>query len=190
MRNLVSDNQGRETARLARNVGLGRDLFQVALTDGTMHRILCAFHDGLPITIGPTVEYPDWVREHLTPKLEALTIRNPGKVELWLDPRQTSGNLPTGHKVYAAIKASGFLERSLSLGDLKWYEQHLDQIPADFHGKLIYGWASVVRVSDGSLFAPFLDCYADRPYVRWYRLVSKRGKNELAGLRKPAQTGK
>ena len=56
MSELVSDNQGRETARMARNVGVPRQRYQVALTDGTMQQVLCALRDALPITVGIPLE--------------------------------------------------------------------------------------------------------------------------------------
>ena len=185
MSELVSDNQGRETARMARNVGVPRQRYQVALTDGTMQQVLCALRDALPITVGIPLEYPSWVREHLTPELEATGLRNPGEVELWFDPRQKTGNpYPTGHEVYTALKAANFLERSLSYGDLRFFEENPDQIPTEFRGKWIYGWASVVRSVDGGLNVPYLICNVDRPYVDWNWLVIQWSVREPAGLRK------
>lgn len=180
---LVSDNQGRETARLGRNIGLERAVYQTALTDGTIQRVLCAIRDGLPITTGSPLGYPDGVLEHLTPELEAPTVRNPGKVELWLDPRQTSGVSPTLHEVYEAIKAEGLLERSLSLGELEWYEAHPDQIPPEFKGKWIYGWASVVQISSGLFQVPALMCDFKEPYVGWSFLKSRCDGEKITGLR-------
>jgi hypothetical protein len=156
---------------------LPRAAFQEALTDGTVRNFL----KGL---IPNPLEYPSWVRGHESPEHEAIELRNPGEVELWLDPRQQNSPYPTGHEVHTTIKKEDLLERSLSFGDLKWYEENQDRIPAEFKGKLVHGWASVVRSSDGSLRVPCLDCDVGRPYVVWYNLVFGWFGYEPAGLRK------
>ena len=176
MSKLVSNNQGTETARLARNMGLSRGDYQRALTDGTIGTFL----KGLMST---KLDYPDWIKEHLTPELEATEVCDPGPVELWLDPRQQSSSYPNGHEVYETLKQKDLLTRSISFGHLKWYEEHLEQIPTEFQGKLIWGWASVVRRSDGFRRVPYLGCRGVRPYVRWCNLVYRWHDNEPAGLR-------
>lgn len=173
---LVSNNQGTETARLARNERLPREVYQRALTDGRVGKFL----RGL---VPNPLEYPSWVREHETPELESTELRNPGEVELWLDSRQEASPYPSGHEVYAAIKENDLLEQSLSFGDLKWYEENRGQIPSEFKGKLIWGWASVVRRSDG-FCVPCLDCRDDRPYVGWCNLGRRWRDGGPAGLRK------
>lgn len=177
MTKLVSDNQGREAARLARGMKLPRAVFQTALTDGTVEQWLRGL---LPTKL----QYPDWVAERLTPEHEVTELTNPGTVELWLDPRQKSSPYPTGHEVYEAVKENNLLERSLSYGHLKWFEENRDQIPSEFRGKLIYGWASVVHHSDGWLRVPYLYCFVDRPFVDWYGLGYGWDDHEPAGLRK------
>lgn len=176
---LVSDNQGRETARLARGVGLERSAYQAALTDGRVEK----FFRGL---IPNPLEYPDWVRKHMTPEFEATALRDPGKVELWLDPRQEASPYPTGHDVYGAIKEGGLLERSLSYGDLKFFEANPDKIPDDWRrrGLWVYAWASVVQSSDGHLLVPCLHCGAGQPWFRWGWLGDGWDGYEPAGLRK------
>lgn len=175
---LVTDAQGREFARLARGMRLPRATFQTALTDGTGEQFL----RGL---VPNSLEYPNWVRKHLTPEFEATELRNPGEVEPWLDPHQESSPLPTGHDVYEAVKEKGLLERSLSFGNLKWYEGNPNRIPPEFNGKLIWGWASVAYHSVGFLHVPCLDCIAVWPYVYWRRLGRRWWSSvEPAGLRK------
>jgi len=60
----MSDNQGRETARLGRGIGLYSDVYQPALTDGRVRRFLVALRDGLPITIGTPIVPPPGCRIH------------------------------------------------------------------------------------------------------------------------------
>lgn len=150
--------------------------------------------------VEPEFQYPGWVIERLTPGLEATSLRDPGETRLWLDPQQTSSNKPTGHEVYEAIKANGLLEKSLSFGDLKWYEANPDYIPTEWLGspadspqRQVYGWASVVSAlqsrTDLSLPAPkptvpFLHYYLDVPHVDWNWLDNKWNNNQFAGLRK------
>lgn len=156
---------------------LGGEQIVLGILDGTVKFIV--------ETVKSTLKYPDWVRKHLTPELEATSLRDPGEVELWLDPRQSIGNpYPTGHEVYDAIKAANLFERSLSFGDLKFFEENPDQIPAEFRGKWIYGWASVVRGDDDNLHVPCLDCDAGRPCVSWDWLGLGWIDREPAGLRK------
>lgn len=135
--------------------------------------------------LGLMLRYPDWVREHLTPELEATNLRDPGEVELWLDPRQRTGNsYLTGHEVYEDLKKAGLLERSLSFGELKFLEKNPDRIPAEFRGKWVCGWASVVRRAGGNLNVPCLNCNVGQPCVDWYWLDGRRRDYEPAGLRK------
>jgi len=116
-----------------------------------------AFVDAL---VSSVLEYPNWVKEHLTPELETKTTRDPGTVELWLDSRQRAGYpYSTGHEVYDEIKSEGLLNRALSYGELKFYEQNPDKIPTEFKfkGAKICGWATVVRGVDGRLGVPCLN---------------------------------
>lgn len=188
MSNLVSDNQGREVARLARSVRVPRDIFQAALTNGTMNQVLTAFRDGLPVEVGSAVECPDWVKERLTPEFETLAVCDPGKVEFWFHPSQlTGGPHPIGQEVYKMLKSEELLDRALSYGHLEWYEANPDKIPAEFRGKRIYGWASTVRRNDDRLFVPHLCCDAHqphaRPYIHWTWLIFSLNDREPAGLR-------
>lgn len=177
MTKLVSNNQGNETARLGRGMNLSRSVYQAALTDGTVEQFLRGL---LPMKL----QYPDFVADRLTPKHEVTELTDPGEVELWLDPRQEKSPYPTGHEVYGAMKSQKHLERSLSYGHLKWYEENRDRIPSEFKGKLIYGWASVVRSSSDWLLVPCLYCRVDRPCVHWFSLDGRWGDHEPAGLRK------
>jgi hypothetical protein len=180
MTKLVTDNQGREVARLARTVDLPRASFQTALTNGTIKKFL------LGLMLNP-LEYPDWVRQHLTPEYEVKGLADPGVVQLWLDPRQGRGNpFPTGHEVYEAIRQENLLSRSLSYGHLKWLEENPDRIPVDWHQRRlwVYAWGSVVRVADGGLGVPCLDCDVPKPYVDWHWLGDDWRGGEPAGLRK------
>lgn len=147
--------------------------------------VLEAIRDGRSISFGPMptdLVYPKWVAERLTPHLEVTKVTNPGKVKLWLDPRQESENKPTGHEVY---KAHGDrLKEALSFGNLKWYEESPDQIPVEWREKRlrVYGWASVVRLADGNRNVPYLPCSADRPCVNWYSLDYRWDAREPSGL--------
>ncbi len=174
---LVSESQAREVGKLARDMKLSREAFQTALTDGAVEQFLQSL-------LSKKLQYPDWVKERLTPEHEVTELADPGKVELWLNPHQSSSPYLTGPKVYEAVKDNNFLERSLSYGHLKWYEENHNQIQAEFQGKLIYGWASVVHGSGGVLSVPYLNCDVDRPYVRWHGLGRRWLDHELAGLRK------
>ena len=129
------------------------------------------------------LQYPDWVDTHLTPDLEVTKVTDPGKVELWLDPRQESDNKPTGNEVYEA-HGDDRLKKALSFGHLQWYAKNPDQIPAKWRedGLLVYAWASVVRGAGGNRFVPYLDCSADQPYVDWYGLGSRWGASGPSGL--------
>lgn len=147
--------------------------------------VLEAIRDGRPIIIGPMpteVEYPNWVEERLTPNLEVTSVTNPGEVELWLDPRQGFENKPTGHEVYEAH--GDRLKKALSLGQLKFFEENPDKIPAEWKERrlLIYGWASVVRSIDGLRYVPDLDCRGGRPCVCWYNLGYRWRDFEPSGL--------
>jgi len=183
---LVSDNQGREAARIGRKVDLERSKYQVVLTDGTMTSIMEAIRDGRLITIGPMpidLVYPDWVRERLTPELEVTKITNPGEVELYFSPSQKLGNL-IGNQVHKDHEEKDLLKRALSFGHLKWYEENSDQIPDEWikKGLWVYGMVSKVRHANGNRYVPYLDCDAGRPCVCWCNLVCRWGAHEPSGL--------
>lgn len=129
--------------------------------------------------------YSSWVKQHLTPKLEVATVCDPGKVEFWLDSRQNTDSFPTSDNIYEAIKSSkGLLERSLSLGELMWYEDNPDKAPPNFKGKWIFGWASVVQDDGGNHHVPFLDGVSNSFSVVWYSIGSSLfSDNMFAGLR-------
>jgi hypothetical protein len=185
---LMTNGQGISIAQMGRAKKVPSRNIQTRQEDISL--VLDAIRDGRPITIGPiptSVVYPDWVEERLTPELEVTTICDPGEVELHFDPRQQSSSLPTGHEVYEYHKADGgeILKRSLSLGELQFYEQNRDKIPGEWLKKRIrvYGWASVARSAHGSCYVPYLYCFVDRPYVDWYHLGFRWDADGPSGLR-------
>ncbi|MCR4274953.1 MAG: hypothetical protein NUW02_02810 [Candidatus Campbellbacteria bacterium] len=189
---LATDGQGREVARQARAVGITAKVFQergLQGPDAVIPIALEAIRQGKTIRIVEVVkrsvlEYPNWVRKHLTPGLEAPTLRDPGETGIWLDLRQPTSNRPTGHEVYAGLRAVDLLGRSLSFGDLKWYEANPNCIPADWRGKVVYGWASVVRDDEDELHVPYMDCGVKQPSVSWRWLNDRWNYREPAGLRR------
>jgi hypothetical protein len=168
---LMTNGQGISLSQVGRAKKVSSSKIQEREKDLAL--VLEAIRDGRSISFGPVptdLVYPDWVAERLTPDLEVTKVTNPGEVKLWLDPRQESENKPTGHEVYEAH--GDRLKKALSFGNLKWYEENPDQIPAEWREKnlMVYGWASVLRGACGHRFVPSLYCYVVRPVVQWCRL--------------------
>lgn len=103
----------------------------------------------------PILEYPGWVQKHLTPKLEVAVATNPGNVLLWFHSQQGSP-LFTGKGVYGILRNSDRLKECVSFGHLKWFVANPDKIPANFRGKKVFAWASVVQDDGNRLYVPCL----------------------------------
>ena len=134
----------------------------------------------------PDLLYPEWVEERLTSHLEVTCPEDPGNVELWFHPAQETDTLPKGEEVYERLTEEHLLERSLSFGHLKWLEAHPEEFPADWHERrlVVFGWASVVRNSDGGRCVPYLYCGDAQPCVHWHWLGVRWLARYTAGLRK------
>ncbi|GMU73997.1 MAG: hypothetical protein AMXMBFR44_1960 [Candidatus Campbellbacteria bacterium] len=133
-----------------------------------------------------SVWYPIWVCEHLTPQFEVRVLCNPGSIGLWPDPNQKIGDpYPTGHEVYESVRANGFLEKSLSYGNLKFLERDPCHIPDDWRERRlkIHAWASVVLDRDGNRCVPYLHCQTIQPYTGWRQLDDKWVEGWSVGLR-------
>lgn len=142
----------------------------------------------------PTPKFPDWSRGRILngvvePKTLDLTKLS---TDAWFHPNQTgSQTRPTGHQILATLVASykagkdeagktyqanpaDLINSHFGLRELTWLEQNWKTLPKAFRdwakGKLLYGWADVVRRGNGYLNVPYLYCHVETPYVLWYLL--------------------
>jgi hypothetical protein len=127
--------------------------------------------------------YPDFVDKHLTPNLERGNSRGVKKYSLKCHLSQTAGKIISGHAIYAWLIETNQLFLCIELADLQWWEQHPDEIPKEFIGKLVYAWGSVVLNDNGYRYVPCLSCNGDKPYVLWCSLGSDWRDFEPACLR-------
>lgn len=159
---LVSNNQGLEIAKLARDMGLPRAVLQEAMQ--RRGKIQTCLKELLPT---PLI-YPEWVKKHLTPEFEVAEVREPNKVVSWnwLCFSLSCTNIMLVD-LYKEVKNKNVLDQLLSLGHLMWYEKHSRHIPLEFYRKKIIGLASVVLSRDGWDYVPTLTYYNCNPTVRW-----------------------
>lgn len=114
--------------------------------------------------------YPGWMKEVLHTELEKTGSAEyyAVKLELWLHEGQKNGKWVKGQKIYEHLKENKMLESCLSLSDLlaiqakgiTFFRQH-------FASKAVFGWKSVVRHRDGSLFVPYLYGDGKQVVLRW-----------------------
>ena len=112
--------------------------------------------------------------------------------DAWQHARQTGENQrPTGHDILATlvknydggkdkagmnyqVQPPALINGHLGLRELSWLGKKWITLPESFrrwaNGKLLYGWADVVRDGYGYLFVPCLICRVPTPYVDWYYL--------------------
>jgi len=139
----------------------------------------------------PQPVFPDWSRGRIFTGLvesQMLNINNLMK-NAWQHARQAGENQrPTGHEVLATLVKSYVTEKDkmgmtyqvqpadlinghLGLRELSWLGKDWITLPEPFrkwaNGKLLYGWADVVRDDYGYLVVPCLDCRVPLPYVDW-----------------------
>lgn len=107
-------------------------------------------------TVRPT--YPSWVREVLHTELEAigLTEFDCAKLELWLHDAQKTG-VVRGQVIYGHLKSNNMLESCLGLRDMEEIQKKgIAYFRKHFKGQAVFGWKSIVRDDDGSLYVPCL----------------------------------
>lgn len=153
----------------------------------------------------PQPKFPDWskgrvlqgdIRRGESMDFVALTTT------AWFHPNQLGDNSrPTGHDILAALVASykagedkvgnfypvaetDAIHGHFGLAELTYMQDNWTSLPEPFkawaRGKLLYGWRDVVRDGNGGLYGPFLLCFVDKPYVRWYDLDNSWDDSEVA----------
>lgn len=152
----------------------------------------------------PKPTFPDWSQGRILtgvvePQLLDLTKL---RTDAWFHPHQTGENTrPTGYEILATlvfayevgkdavgmtyqVKPTDLINGHFGLRELKWLEDNWKTLPEAFRkwakGKLLYGWADVVRHSDGYLYVPCLDCDIDKPFVDWFNLDRQWDDDEPA----------
>jgi hypothetical protein len=194
-----------EVDKFQRFVGLQADDF-----DEELGKLLIAWQppvrtsciiqiDPLPY---PTV--PTWSRGRIltgvTPP-QTLDINQLMK-NAWQHAHQTGENQrPTGHDILATlvksyvvgkdkagmtyqVEPTDLINGHLGFRELSWLGKDWITLPEPFrkwaNGKLLYGWADVVRSDDGDLGVPYLNCIVPTPYVVWYDLDRRWDGYEFA----------
>ncbi len=121
-------------------------------------------------TIKPS--YPDWVKEVLHPDLEAQgpAEYSAESIDQWFLEAQKTG-IVTGNQIYAKLQENDnqLLKTCLGLRDLEEIQKKgIAFFRKYFKGKAVFGWSSVVRDRDGSLYVPSLCEDGDQVSLRWY----------------------
>jgi hypothetical protein len=142
----------------------------------------------------PEATFPTWSRGRvLTGVVEPKTLDlSKLSTGAWFHPRQTGRETrPTGHEILAALVSAydgkkvdagktyavlptDIIHGHYGLRTLTWLAQNWKTLPKAFRewakGNLLYGWLDVVRLDDGCLNVPALNCLVEAPCVSWYRL--------------------
>lgn len=103
--------------------------------------------------------YPDWVKTVMHPELENVgpAEYNISVVEQWLHEGQKDGKLMEGNKIYAHLKEKGDLKNHFGLRDLEEIQKKgIVFFRKNFKGRVVFGWAGIVRDRRGYLDVPCL----------------------------------
>ena len=114
--------------------------------------------------------YPDWMKEVIHLELETVGPADYDilAVEQWLHDGQKSGKSIEGNKIYDHLKKTDTLKTCLGLRDLEEIQKKgIVFFRNHFKGKVVFGWASIVRYCIGSLFVPYLYGNGGRVVLRW-----------------------
>ncbi|MDP3962679.1 MAG: hypothetical protein Q8Q03_02325 [bacterium] len=113
--------------------------------------------------------YPDWMKEVMHPELGVGPAEyDISAVEQWLHDGQKNGKYIEGNKIYNHLKKTDTLKDCLGLRDLEEIQKKgIAFFWKHFKGKAVFGWAGIVRRSDGSLGVPCLCEGDDRVVLDW-----------------------
>jgi len=134
------------------------------------------------------IEYPEWVDIDESSIESRLTeVINPGEFEIYQWDSQKTSNDLRGVEVREHIKEKGFLDKTFSYGNLKWFEYNQDQIPKEWMEEkfIIYGYSSVVNDCYYFEHIPYLKCDSFRyAKVKWCYFYVNMGARSFAGMSK------
>lgn len=116
--------------------------------------------------------YLDWMKEVMHPELENAgpAEYDISAIEQWLHDGQKDGKYIEGNKIYNHLKKADALKICLGLRDLEEIQKKgIAFFRKHFKGKVVFGWAGIVRDRDGHLNVPFLCEIGGKVVLNWSR---------------------
>ncbi len=114
--------------------------------------------------------YPDWMKEVMHPELESVgpAEYDISAIEQWLHYGQKDGKYIEGNKIYNHLKKTDTLKTCLGLRDLEEIQKKgIAFFRKHFKGKVVFGWAGIVRYRNGDLCVPCLCEHDGRVLLNW-----------------------